>query len=66
MIRFQAYKLLGSWLYAFGDSLFNNCEIVAPSKKRTQYFQTRVLKPYHIYDQCGSKNPTLLRLLIPI
>ena len=31
---------------AFGDSLFDNYEKVASSKKHTQYFQTTVLKPY--------------------
>ena len=38
---------------AFGDGLFDNYEKVASSKKHTQYFQSRVLKPYPIYDQSG-------------
>ena len=38
-----------------GDGLFDNYEKVAFSKKHTQYFQGRVLKPYHIYDQSGFK-----------
>ena len=32
------------------DGLFYNYEKVASSKKHTQYFQSRVLKPYPIYD----------------
>ena len=37
----------------FGDGLFDNYEKVASSKIHTQYFQTRVLKPYPSYDQSG-------------
>ena len=40
---------------AFGDGFFDNFKKVASSKKHTQYFQTRVLKPYPIYDQSGWK-----------
>ena len=39
--------------WAFGGGRFDNYEKVASSKERTQHFQTRVLKPYPIYDQCG-------------
>ena len=38
-----------------GGGRFDNYEKVTSSKKHTQYFQTRLLKPYPIYDQCGGK-----------
>ena len=37
------------------DSLFDNYEKVASAKKHTQHFQSRVSKPYPIYDQSGCK-----------
>ena len=41
--------------WAVSGGLFDNYEKVASSKKHTQYFQTRVLKPNPIYDQCDWK-----------
>ena len=51
-------------MLAFGGGLFDNYEKVASSKKHTQYFQTRVLKPYHMTNV--AKIPTLLGLHVPI
>ena len=47
---------------AFGDGLFDNDEKVASSKKHTQHFQSRVLKPYAIYDQSGCKTLSLAHI----
>ena len=54
-IRYPVYDYCSWYSYpehqlwrALGDSLFENYEKVASSKKHTQHFQSRVLKPYPI------------------